>query len=139
MEDLPPAEAKRQPECHRNFASGCRSERKHSEMASLTEAATANGIFARLRLKPGRERPVRHWHTVCIIPARNDLIRDFATDEQLALQALREIACSSPQSSTVIKSKTAATTVLRTRTRFRPPKIRLHCRLGECFLVNALI
>ena len=34
----------------------------------------------------------------------------------------------SPQSSTVIKSKMAATTV-RTRTRFRPPKIRLHCRL----------
>ena len=36
----------------------------------------------------------------------------------------------SPQSSTVIKSKTAATTILRTRTRFRPPKIRLHCRLA---------
>ena len=33
-----------------------------------------------------------------------------------------------PQSSTVIKSKMAATTI-RTRTRFRPPKIRLHCRL----------
>ena len=31
--------------------------------------------------------------------------------------------------STVIKSKMAATTILRTRTRFRPPKIRLHCRL----------
>ena len=37
----------------------------------------------------------------------------------------------SPQSSTVIKSKMAATTILRTRTRFRPPKIRLHCRLSE--------
>ena len=37
----------------------------------------------------------------------------------------------SPQSSTVIKSKIAATTILRTRTRFRPPKIRLHCRLGQ--------
>ena len=36
----------------------------------------------------------------------------------------------SPQSSTVIKSKMAATTTLRTRTRFRPPKIRLQCRLG---------
>ena len=35
----------------------------------------------------------------------------------------------SPQSSNVIKSKMAATTILRTRTRFRPPKIRLHCRL----------
>ena len=35
----------------------------------------------------------------------------------------------SPQSSTVIKSKMAATTILRTRTRFRPPKIRLHCGL----------
>ena len=35
----------------------------------------------------------------------------------------------SPQSSTVIKSKMAATTILRTRTRFRPPKIRPHCRL----------
>ena len=35
----------------------------------------------------------------------------------------------SPQSSTVIKSKMAATTILRTRIRFRPPKIRLHCRL----------
>ena len=35
----------------------------------------------------------------------------------------------SPQSSTVIKSKMVATTILRTRTRFRPPKIRLHCRL----------
>ena len=35
----------------------------------------------------------------------------------------------SPQSSTVIKSKMAATTILRTRTRFRPPKRRLHCRL----------
>ena len=34
----------------------------------------------------------------------------------------------SPQSSTVIKSKMVATTI-RTRTRFRPPKIRLHCRL----------
>ena len=35
----------------------------------------------------------------------------------------------SPQSSTVIKSKMAATTTLRTRTRFRLPKLRLHCRL----------
>ena len=35
----------------------------------------------------------------------------------------------SPQSSTVIKSKMAATTILRTRTRLRSPKIRLHCRL----------
>ena len=35
----------------------------------------------------------------------------------------------SAQSSTVIKSKMVATTILRTRTRFRPPKIRLHCRL----------
>ena len=34
----------------------------------------------------------------------------------------------SPQSSTVIKSKMVATTI-RTRTRFRPLKIRLHCRL----------
>ena len=34
-----------------------------------------------------------------------------------------------PKFSTVIKSKMAATTILRTRTRFRPPKIRLHCRL----------
>ena len=33
------------------------------------------------------------------------------------------------QSSTVIKSKMAATTTLRTRTRFCPPKICLHCRL----------
>ena len=31
---------------------------------------------------------------------------------------------------TIIKSKMAATTILRTRTTFRPPKIRLHCRLG---------
>ena len=37
----------------------------------------------------------------------------------------------SPQSSTVIKSKMAATTTLRTRTRFRPPRIRLHCRLRD--------
>ena len=37
----------------------------------------------------------------------------------------------SPQSSTVIKSKMAATTILCTRTRFRPPKIRLHCRLSS--------
>ena len=37
----------------------------------------------------------------------------------------------SPQSSTVIKSKMTATTILRTRTRFRPPKIRLHCRLAR--------
>ena len=35
----------------------------------------------------------------------------------------------SPHSSTVIISKMVATTILRTRTRFRPPKIRLHCRL----------
>ena len=35
---------------------------------------------------------------------------------------------SSPQSSSVIKSKMAATTI-RTWTSFRPPKIRLHCRL----------
>ena len=38
----------------------------------------------------------------------------------------------SPQSSTFIKSKMAATTTLQTRTRFRPPKIRLHCRLTIC-------
>ena len=36
----------------------------------------------------------------------------------------------SPQSSIVIKSKIAATTILRTRTRFRPPKIHVHCRLS---------
>ena len=35
----------------------------------------------------------------------------------------------SPQSSTVIKSKMAVTTILQTRTRFCPPKIRLHDRL----------
>ena len=34
-------------------------------------------------------------------------------------------------SSTVVKSKMAATTILRTRTRFRPPKKSLHCRLSE--------
>ena len=39
----------------------------------------------------------------------------------------------SPQSSTVIKSKMAATTILRTRTRFHPPKIRLRCRLERYF------
>ena len=38
----------------------------------------------------------------------------------------------SPKSSTFIKSKMAATTILQTRTRFRPPKIRLHCRLTIC-------
>ena len=38
----------------------------------------------------------------------------------------------SPQSSTFIKSKMAATTILQTRTRFHPPKIRLHCRLTIC-------
>ena len=44
----------------------------------------------------------------------------------------------SPQSSTVIKSKMAATTISRTRTRFRPPKIRLHCRLlfFQCFFLH---
>ena len=42
----------------------------------------------------------------------------------------------SPQSSTVIKSKMAATTILRTRTRFFPPKIRLQCRLIRTFLVQ---
>ena len=36
----------------------------------------------------------------------------------------------SPQSSTVIKSKMAVTT-MRTRTRFHPPKIRLHRRLDS--------
>ena len=43
----------------------------------------------------------------------------------------------SPQSSTVIKSKMAATTILQTRTRFRPPKIRLHCRLGALYVKNS--
>ena len=42
----------------------------------------------------------------------------------------------SPQSYTVIKSKMAATTILRTRTRFRPPKIRLQCRLIRTFLAQ---
>ena len=37
----------------------------------------------------------------------------------------------SPQSSTVMRSKLAATTILRTRTRFRPPNIRLLCRLHQ--------
>ena len=37
----------------------------------------------------------------------------------------------SPQSSTVIKSKMATTTILPTQTRFRPPQKRLHCRLIE--------
>ena len=36
----------------------------------------------------------------------------------------------SPQSSTVIKSKIAATTILRTRTRFRPPKAKYACTAG---------
>ena len=40
----------------------------------------------------------------------------------------------SPQSSTVIKSKIAATTTLRKRTRFRPSKIRLQCRLFSASL-----
>ena len=38
----------------------------------------------------------------------------------------------SPQSSTVIKSKMVATAILQTRTRFRPPNIRMHCRLHNC-------
>ena len=42
----------------------------------------------------------------------------------------------SPQSSTVIKSKMATTTILRTRTRFRPPKISLHCRLVDYLLLK---
>ena len=37
----------------------------------------------------------------------------------------------SSQSSTVLKSKMAAITILRTRTMFRPPKIRLHCKLPK--------
>ena len=37
----------------------------------------------------------------------------------------------SPQSSTVIKSKMVAATIIRIRKRFRPPKIRLHCRLWQ--------
>ena len=45
----------------------------------------------------------------------------------------------SPQSSTVIKSTMAATTILRTRTRFRLPKIRLHCRLKFTVPLNLLI
>ena len=45
----------------------------------------------------------------------------------------------SPQSSTVIKSKMAATTILRTRTRFRPTKIRLHCRLPSSFLSRPIL
>ena len=44
----------------------------------------------------------------------------------------------SPQSSTVIKSKMAATTTLRTRTRFRPPKIRLHCRLIVLYCIGGM-
>ena len=44
----------------------------------------------------------------------------------------------SPQSPTVLKSKMAATTILRTRTRFRPPKIRLHCRLIPPLNVTSL-
>ena len=42
----------------------------------------------------------------------------------------------SPQSSTVIKSKMAATT-MRTQTRFRPAKIRLHCRLAPQTKLNS--
>ena len=42
----------------------------------------------------------------------------------------------SSQSSTVIKSKMSATTILRTRTRFRPPKIRLHCWLKISLLFS---
>jgi len=42
----------------------------------------------------------------------------------------------SPQSSTDIKSKMAATT-MRTRTRFRPPKISLHCRLAPQTKLNS--
>ena len=45
----------------------------------------------------------------------------------------------SSQSPTVIKSKMVATTILRTRTRFRPPKIRLHCRLEQIILTSKFI
>ena len=45
----------------------------------------------------------------------------------------------SPQSSTVIKSKMAATTTLWTRTRFCPPKIRLHCRLRAVSLLKIFV
>ena len=45
----------------------------------------------------------------------------------------------SPQSSTVIKSKMATTTILRTRTRFRPPKIRLPCRLLTNSIISSII
>ena len=42
----------------------------------------------------------------------------------------------SPQSSIVIKSKIAATTILRTRTRFRPPTIRLQATQLPTLLVQ---
>ena len=45
----------------------------------------------------------------------------------------------SPQSSTVIKSKTATTKISRTRTRFRPPKIRLPCRLLTNRIISSII
>ena len=45
----------------------------------------------------------------------------------------------SPQSSTIMKSKMAATTIFWTRTRFRPTKIRLHsCRLWVWELASFL-
>ena len=49
---------KRRPECHRNLAWKCLSERnrKHAEMASLAEAATTNRFFAWPRCKPDREK-----------------------------------------------------------------------------------
>ena len=44
----------------------------------------------------------------------------------------------SPQSSTVIKSNMVATTI-RTRTRFRPPKIRCTAGYIQCYLFSHLI
>ena len=47
----------------------------------------------------------------------------LAPTVRVTISSLPNLPC------TVIKSKMATTTILRTRTRFRPPKIRLHCRL----------
>ena len=47
----------------------------------------------------------------------------LAPTVRVTISALPNLPC------TVIKSKMATTTMLRTRTRFRPPKIRVNCRL----------
>ena len=114
---------KEEPKSNRNWVGGeyegmC----KRFTVWLLYMKITGSCIFTTVKTESSYLFKIFHFYLACSagVFSRFGPANGFAQESAMLLF--------SPQSSSVIKSKMAATTI-QTWTSFRPPKIRLHCRL----------